>query len=622
MSRLKISRRDFLNGLALGVATGGSLSPLEILARDSRYPPALTGLRGSHPGSFEIAHALSWNHVRWPQPGELTDGVYDLVVVGGGLSGLAAAFLYRQQAGADAKVLVLDNHDDFGGHAKRNEFDVDGRRLIGYGGSQSIDSPGRYSAASKQILSDVGVVTQRFYDHFDRDFYSARGLERGIYFSSDRYGADSVHRNALRFYGETDARTFSAAISGYPIPAAARQSLVELATGNVDVFASLSNEEKIDRLRGMSYTDYLAKHVGVHEDAILLLRDPVRGWWGVGYDAVSALEAWRLGMPGVHGVVDPEGATGPAGREEPYIFHFPDGNAGVARSLVRALLPAAVPGETMEDLVSSRVDYGSLDLEENDVRIRLDSTAVDVRHADGKKAVDVTYVRDGTPYRVRGRHAILACYNRIVPHLCSELPAAQVEAINSAVKVPLVYINVAVRSWQAFANLGVHDLYIPQPVRMHSLGMDFPVSMGDYAFTKRPEEPTVLHGAYVPCAPGSGLSAREQHVKGRRELYELTFDDFEDHIVSVLDGALGRGGFDVERDLAAITVNRWPHGYAYEYNDLYDPPDWGPTKGPHLAGAAQLGRISIANSDASAYAFVNGAFDAAARAVGEQLEVS
>jgi spermidine dehydrogenase len=152
--------------------------------------------------------------------------------------------------------------------------------------------------------------------------------------------------------------------------------------------------------------------------------------------------------------------------------------------------------------------------------------------------------------------------------------------------------------------------------------MDFPVSMGGYEFTRNPDEPTVLHGTFIPTKPFQGLSAREQNKAGRKALYEMSFDDFENGIVRQLDGALSGGGFDVERDVAAITVNRWPHGYAYEYIALSDPPEWNRDNGPHVAGRAQIGRISIANSDASAYAYVNGAIDAADRAVNEQIAES
>lgn len=619
MSKLNISRRDFLNGFALSVAAGSALSPLELMAQNGRYPPALTGMRGSHAGSFEVAHAISWGNARWPRPDNRTNDIYDLVVVGAGLSGLAAAYMYRARTGGDPKILVIDNHDDFGGHAKRNEFDVDGSHLIGYGGSQSIDSPAKYSAVSAQMLKDAGVDTEAFYEYFDRSFFSDRNMGRALYFAKERYGDDSVHPNILR---GGDLSKLRETVGAFPIPEAAQKSLIDLLTSEKDYLAKLSVDEKKAFLKSISYTDFLRKHVGTHEDAVLLLRDSIKGFWGIGYDVLSAMEGYRLGMPGAWYMGLGDDSSGPAGRDEPYIFHFPDGNAGVARAIVRKLIPHAVPGSTMEDLVLSRIDYDFLDLETNSTRIRLDSTAVDVRHVENDSTVDVTYVRNGKAERVRGRHAILACYNNIVPHICPETPKDQVAALDKAVKIPLVYINIAIRNWRAFENLGYQSFSIPQPSLMHSFGMDFPVSMGGYAFTDSPDQPTVLHGTYVPTRPDEGLTAREQYKQGRRDLYELTFADFERYIVSTLSGSLEGGGFDAERDIAAITVNRWPHGYAYEYNEYEDPPEWNRSDGPHVLGARQMGRISIANSDASAYAYVNGAFDAADRAVNEQLGLS
>ncbi|MDH5304061.1 MAG: NAD(P)-binding protein, partial [Gammaproteobacteria bacterium] len=201
--KLNISRRDFLNGVALSVAAGTALSPLEILAAaNSRYyPPALTGLRGSHPGSFEVAHAAANMGARYARPGQLTDSIYDLVVIGGGISGLAAAKLFRDQAGAGSSILVLDNHDDFGGHAKRNEFDLDGRTLLCHGGSQSLESPGLYSAQSKKLLQDLGIEPRRFYDYFDQDFFGRQGLRPAIYFPAKDYGRDLTLPNLVESWG-------------------------------------------------------------------------------------------------------------------------------------------------------------------------------------------------------------------------------------------------------------------------------------------------------------------------------------------------------------------------------------------------------------------------------------
>jgi spermidine dehydrogenase len=619
--RLRISRRDFLGGMALATTTGG-FAPLELLADnagDAAYPPALMGLRGSHPGSYDVAHAVVWGGQRYPRPPALSDAPYDLVVVGGGISGLAAAHFYRQQAGSDARILILDNHDDFGGHARRNEFEVDGQRLIGYGGSQSIDTPGSYSAASAGLLRDVGIHPERFYEYFDQDFFAGRGLRRGMYFSAAAYGRDSVEE-ALDLYGGDAALARNAGLlERYPLDAAARQAFLDLLARPRDVLAEVPRAERVERLRRMSYRDFLLTLAVVPEAVYLLMRDGIRGWWGVGWDAISALEAARMGMPGTTALDLPELPSREPERDEPYIFHFPDGNAGVARALVRSLIPTAVPGHSMEDLVLAMVDYAALDTPGQPCRLRLSSTAVDVQHSGAGDMVDVTYVRGGQAERVRGRHVVMACYNAILPHICPEMPAEQREAIDYATKVPLVYMSMAVRNWQPFARLGLHDLSIPQPRMMHSFGLDFPVSMGGYTFARDPDQPTVLHGSWVPTAPDRGLSAREQHEIGRRRVYETTWDDFEAAILADLDGALGPAGFDIERDLAGLTVNRWPHGYAYEYNELSDPPEYGPDRGPHLLGARQMGRISVANSDASAYAFVDGAIDAAWRAVNEQL---
>jgi len=618
-NKVDITRRDFINGIALSVAAGSSLSPLELLAKQGTpYPPALTGLRGNHKGSFEAAHARAMEGKTWPRPGTLTDDVYDLVVVGGGISGLSAAFLFQQQAGFDKRVLVLDNHDDFGGHATRNEFTVDGRLLIGYGGSQSIDSPSTYSTEAAALLRDVGIHVKKFYDYFDGGFRSRHQLRSGIYFSRERYGRDSVHVNALRPFESGLAENWRDLIDEYPLSDEARSSLVELVESPRDYHPGMSHDEKITLMRRISYSDYLRKYAKTHEDIVALLRDLVKGLWGFGFDALSALEGARFRMPGTRHM-NWEDIPRPSNyNDEPYIFHFPDGNAGIARALVRQLIPPALPGSTMEDLVTTPVDYDQLDRRANRTRIRLNSTAIDVRHATGEKAVDVTYVCESNVRRVRGKHVILACYNNVVPHICPELPREQVEAINLPEKIPLVYISIALRNWKAFADLGYGNFYIPQADFMHSFGLDFPVNVGDYTFAQSPSDPIMVHGTFAPTVPDQGYSEREQHVRGRKRMLRMSFDDFESQIVRQMSGALGGGGFDAERDIAAITVNRWPHGYAYEYNELFDPPEWNRYNGPHQVGAAQIGRISMANSDASAYAYVNGAIDAAVRAVREQ----
>jgi spermidine dehydrogenase len=614
-----ITRRDFLNGVAIGIGST-LLPPAELLAQavGAPYPPALTGLRGAHPGSFEVAHALALEGRQWPTPPAVTDDLYDLVVVGGGISGLAAAWFYREQAGPQARILVLDNHDDFGGHAKRNEFQVDGQTLIGYGGSQSIDTPGHYSAAAKGLLTKLGIEVERFYRYYDRDYFRKLGLGAGIHFDGAHYGVDQVLANPFVAWGD-DRNPDAAPIDRFPLPEPARAALRRLMTQTDDPLARLDDAAKLHYLKHTSYEDVLIRDFGLPAEAAVVLRNTIVAFWGVGWDAISANQARQFKMAGMSRARF-QNPPPTDSRDEPYIFHFPDGNAGIARLLVRSLIPASASGTTMEDIVGARFDYQRLDDGASPVRVRLSSTAVEVRHAADKRAVDVTYVQRDAVHRVRARHVVLACYNRIIPYLCPELPDVQREALTYAMKVPLVYVNVALRNWRAVAASGFHRFYSPQDF-FSGTTVDFPVSLGDYRFSADPSRPVLVHMVHVPTEPGQGLTEREQHRMGRQRLYTTSFAEFETAIRRQLSGILSPHGFDHQRDIAAITVNRWPHGYAYEYNELWDPEGWSPENGPHVAGRAQIGRISIANSDSQAYAYVNSAIDAAHRAVREQAAV-
>jgi spermidine dehydrogenase len=342
----------------------------------------------------------------------------------------------------------------------------------------------------------------------------------------------------------------------------------------------------------------------------------------MGIDGVPALDCWGLGYPGFQGMGLKKGdaaglsLTAKPKPSEPYIFHFPDGNASIARLLVRSLVAGSAPGSTMEDIVTAKMDYGKLDSDGSPVRIRLSSTGVRVKHRGSPASageVDVVYVKDGRAERVRGAHVVLGCYNSVVPYLCPEIPKEQRDALLYGPKVPLVYTNVFIRKWTSFAKLGVSSVYCPSGYHT-GVSLDFPVSLGTYRFSSGPEEPMVLHLTRTPCSPGG--SSREQHAAGRYDLLSTTFETFEREIRAQLGRVLGGGGFDPAEDTLGITVNRWPHGYAYEYNSLWDPP-FAPGEAPFEIGRRPFGRIHIANSDAQAYAYTNAAIDQAYRAVEE-----
>ncbi len=629
-----ITRRDFLNGF--GVTVGASLAlPHSVWAEafgmpgapftcddaaqnsPGYYPPAKTGMRGSHDGSWEVAHAMR-DGKTWPAAAPDAEH-YDLIVVGGGISGLAAAYFYRQHAGAKARILILDNHDDLGGHAKRNEFQQGGRLLLGYGGTQSIAGPKLYSAEAKGLFRDLGIEPERFTKYYDTKFFSSRGMSRGAFFAKEDFGTDAL----VAGLGQP---TWAEFLAKTPLSKGAQADIVRLYSAKVDYLPQMSLEQKKIYLAKTSYKDFLLHDVKVQPDVIPFFQESTYGLYGVGIDAVPAGDLAKLGYhPGFAGM-DLSGPYGPGmGLEitrqdsEPYIYHFPDGNASIARMLVRALIPGSAPGNTMEDIVLAKMDYAKLDQPGASVQVRLNSTVVHARNvsqsggAAAAKEVEITYVRDGQARSVRAVQCVLACWNVVIPYMCPEMSQQQRDGLAYGVKVPLVYTNVVLRNREPFEKLKINSAECLGSF-FGGVALDFPVSMGGYAYPQKADDPCVIHMQYVPCAPG--LPVREQQRAGRGQLYTTTFETFERNIRDQLNRMLAAGDFDAARDIQAITVNRWPHGYAYEYNSLYDPV-WPPGKSPCEIGRAAFGKIHIANSDAGAFAYTNEAIDQAWRAVQE-----
>ncbi len=638
----KILRRDFLSGASIAV-TGAILCPSLVKAMQALdtnkpmqsvagyYPPDKANMRGSHDGSFETAHLVRDGETFTASD---TGEEYDLVVVGGGISGLSAAWFYRQSAGPDAKILILDNHDDFGGHAKRNEYNFEGRNIIVNGGTLNIEQPTNYSPVAMGYLREIGIDTDAYHEK-TKDmirYHQDIGLGGATFFDQETFGGEGFVKRDRRAEGGWDEF-----FDQSPIGDDLKKEYKRLYSEEIIAkdFVGLSDEEKKRKLAGMTYAEYVTEHLGVDERVLPIFSPGLHFRFYVGAEQVPALFCWELGgMPGFeHLELKPTEKIGPMhhiagsqhGREHEYresSIYFPDGNATITRLTVRDLIPDAIPGSTLDDIFTARVDYSKLDVAGSPTRLRLNSTVLNVKHnGDPKTAkdVDISYMQGGNAQTVKTKNVILACWHNVIPYICDDFSEEQKEAQLYGIKAPRVYTNVLLRNGKAFEKIGASR--ISSPGLYHTTAsLHFPFEVGDYVGPKTMDEPVIVKMHRAPNAPGE--PRREQLRLGRYDLLNTPFETFERNIREQLQRMLGAGGFNAARDIVAITVNRWPHGNAYAYDTITEPYHWSmyPTDDrPCAVARKQLGRISIANSDADASPFTDAAIDQAHRAVREVL---
>jgi len=608
-----IDRRDFLNGASL--ALGASMLPLSLSScapptdpSNPYYPPSKMGMRGTHPGSFENAHAAvqgkQWQAIK-------TDEHYDLVVVGAGISGLSSAYMYLRDVDPKARILIVETHDDFGGHAKRNEFTVDGKTLIGFGGTMEMEQAQTYPEAAKQLVKELGIHSDND-DAYNHDAMLAElGLKTSTFFDKETFGEDYLA------VGPLDADD---SLDHTPLSDVAKAELKRFFADEIDYLAGMTMVERRDLLGTISWEYYLREYVKVGDEVITFLQKRSHGVWAIGADALPAWMAHVEGYPGFAGMKLVEDEDDEAKDYDEYnYFRFPDGNASIARLLVRKLVPDVAPGTTMEDVVTAKFDYRVLDRAKNQTRIRLNTTAVWLSHIDGNMNgnIEVTTVKGDEADIVTASKVIWAGYHALLPYVCDDIPAEQEVAMLSSVRAPLVYTSVAIRNWQSLVNLGVNRTYCPG-MFYHNFRPTHPISIGDYEYAQKPDEPMVLHLQHIPTVPG--LPAAEQFRAGRRLLLETPFETFERAVRDQLGRVLGPGGFDPARDIAGITVNRWPHGYAYSVDPETDEVAWwaeywNHDRRPWVEARQRIGNIAIAGTDAATNAMSEAAIEEAYRAV-------
>jgi len=606
-----ITRRDLIHHSALAAAglalfSGDIAAASETTAEPSYYPPVRTGLRGSHPGAYESAHALAREGKTFAPPRDLAEE-YDLVVVGAGISGLAAAQYYQQRFGQNSRILLLENHDDFGGHAKRNEFHQGGAMRLALGGTHNLEH-WQFSDVSRSMMRDLDIDVTAMLPK--QEFAYGRDGRSGpaVWFDRETYGQSKLVTN-FRLTGPGSSAS-AGRFDELPLSDDARRQLERLYSLRVNRFEGVPVEQVEAYLTETPYVDFLREPGGLGEEAIQLFARANHGYWGLETRALSVAEALEAGMPGA-------GLLGHDSDADDWAYPvamFPDGNASVARLQLKALIPAvAPPGTSADNIAVASFDYRQLDRPGHSVRLRLNSTVINVVN-DGP-GVAVSYIRQGEVLRVKGRHVVMACYHSIIPYLCPDLPQVQKSALKYQVKRPLLLTNVLLRSSEAMERLGINGAYCPG--RMHSeIFLSRGINTGGYHLDPADSGPVPLTfwGSISP--PPDAVTLKDQVRASRATMLALSFVDYEREVRTVLDELLGPAGFDVREDILAITVNRWPHGYSHDYMDLWDPA-WEPGEAPHEIARRPHGNIVIANTDAGADAYTHVAIDQAYRAVNE-----
>lgn len=630
-----MQRRDFLNGMALSIVAG--MSPLQLLYGNEAkitdftkeyYPPSLLGLRGSNNASYQFAHML--------RDGDKFDfsiikpkEEYDLVIVGAGISGLAAAFFYQEKFGKDKKILILDNHDDFGGHARRNEFNLKDQTILSYGGSESFQSPkALYSKKVLHLLNSLGISIDKLAKDFDVNFYPDLKLSRGVYFSKSEFGVDKIVSGNPRKVicddiptDKTNGKSVEEFINEFPFNSKDKKDLISLFKSEKDYLKGMSKEEKEKYIQKTSYKKFLEEKVKLSNEAIKFFEGMSDDFLALGIDAISCEDARISFLPGFDKLgLDPIEGEALAEMEEPYNYHCADGNASVARLLVKRLIPnICKENENLDDITLSHFDYSQLDLKQNKVKIRLNSTVINAENT--KNGALITYVKQSKTYRVKSKKVVMANYNSMIPYIIPTLPKEQKEALSKNVKTSLLHTKVIIKNWEPFIKLGVHEIYSPRMPYARTK-LDYPVDIGNYHHPRDSKKPICVHMVCSPLVFANiqgidleGMDARDRARIGRNLLITISFEEHEKIIRDQLQGMLGSAGFDHQKDIEAIIVNRWGHCYSYTENSLYDDPK--EAEETIKTARKPFKNIVIANSDSDWQAYMHAAIDQAYRAVSE-----
>ncbi len=616
-----IDRRDFLNStlLASGSLLLGAMAPSQLLAKEEDWDGygGVGDYRASNGNTAAVMNAghKIRDHAYDDPPAEVTDTgeTYDCAIVGGGISGIAAALLFLRQAGPGRTCIVLDNHAIFGGEAKRNEFDVDGERVVAHQGSAFFPIPYPRSFIGG-FYESIGVDWRKFQYQawkpgtrempLPRTPYGSDAATYGFYFGA-RFG----QRPGMWLNDPWGKK-----LEGAPIPALDREELLRWHAGGEQgdrwkppVFAG---DEISRRLDTMTLERYLMDRHGLRLETVRTYLSPVEGGgYGLGPDVLSAYCAYAPDMLHPLDISEENGAQ-----------MFPGGNAGFARHMVKTLLPDAIEGaETLEGVCRGAVRFDALDGAGAAARVRLGATVGWVKHeGDPAKAewVRLVYARGGRSFSLRARTVVMAGGSWTSKHIVRDLPAGHREAYAKFYRSPCLMANVAVRNWRFLYNMGISGCRWFEGTGNY-MEVRKLATFGPGAAAIGPDSPVALTVKILFAHPGMPIA--EQGDRGRAELLTTSFREYERRLREQFTEMFARSGFDASRDIAGIVLNRWGHAYVNPQPGFFFGRDGKPAP-REILRQAPFGRIAFANTDLEGAMDHRNSILEAKRAVGQLLD--
>lgn len=652
-----VTRRDFVGGTLLGVgsslltacapgllrsAQAQSRPSYELVGSDWTGPGGVGDYSSSNGNTHEVvnaAHSLRDGHwTSLPDSIESTGEVYDLVVVGAGFAGLMSAYQFLKESSSNARVLLLENHSVFGGEAKQNEFDVDGYRLHAPQGSNMCLWPAR-------VMSQLGFFYHPIWEEIGLPMgdepdaptwlETATGSDKNLTYAKEHYSHMMIYRDEAQqgyFFEDPDnsgklKMAKNPWLSGYEElnwPDEVKRELTHL-----DQFVLEDHPDDLNAwLDGMTYTDYLTKYVGITRSEVFDFLSPMIAAYGTGLgcDAVSALAAKFFFAPGTTTAAEAAAAAEESSDASFYPVSFPGGNTGIARHFVKKMLPDAIAGKaTFGDIINGRINFSALDRKEREVRIRLNSTVVDVRHdgdPESAKRVQVSYLdnKSGEVKYVTGKTVIMAGGQWMNRHVVRDAPSDLLDAMGTFQHAPMLVANVAVRQWRFMEKLGITSArWFGE--RSWFTNIRAPLSLDGEHMPFNPDKPTVLT-FYIPFTAGvsdQGLPYDTQSLLARAQLFAMPYREIETTLRNQLATTFGPHGFDHERDISAIIANRWGHAYVIPQKGFYYGLDGKPP--PRDVVRRGYGRIRFAHSELTGDQLWSTACEEGERAAKQVLEI-